>query len=188
MPVPPTAPQAAEHLPHADTAAAFRDAMRRVASSVMLVTTRDAHGVPHGMAASAVIPVSMDPPALLVAINQSAGLHPTLSAQGRFCVNLLASAHRPLLDAFSQSARRQERFATGDWHSGPSAPPCLASSPAAVMCELDQRVDYGTHSLFIGRVIDVHLAEGSADPLVWFNGAGVAVSSPRVDMHGPAAS
>lgn len=160
----------------ADVAAAFRDAMRRVASSVTLITTRDEDGLPLGMAASAVIPVSMDPPSILVAVNRTAGLHPALSAHGRFCVNLLAGSHHPLLGAFAQSSRRAERFVAGDWQDGCDSLPYLASAPAAVCCEVDQRIDYATHSLFIGRVIDVRLADDHLDPLVWFNGSGAAVS------------
>lgn len=167
---------AASPLNAIEVATAFRDAMRRVASSVTLVTTRDAEGFPHGMAASAVIPVSMDPPAILVAVNRGSGLHPALSEQGRFCVNLLAGTHHPLLGAFSQSSRREERFVTGDWQDGSDALPCLSSALAAVLCEVDQRVEYATHTLFIGRVTDVRLADGHPDPLVWFDGAGVAVS------------
>lgn len=165
-------------------ALAFRDAMRRVASSVTLVTTRDAQGTPHGMAASAVIPVSMDPPSLLVAVNRSAGLHPALSAEGRFCVNLLAGEHHPLLGAFSQSSRRAERFASRDWDVDADALPCLSTAPAAVSCEVDQRVDYGSHTLFIGRVTGVRLAGRHAEPLVWFDGAGTGLSRP----HAPARS
>jgi flavin reductase (DIM6/NTAB) family NADH-FMN oxidoreductase RutF len=162
----------------AQLATDFRDAMRRVASSVTLITTRDAEGAPHGMAASAVIPVSMDPPSILVAVNRNSGLHPTLSAEGRFCVNLLASEHQPLLGAFSQSARRAERFTSDDWGDGSDALPNLATSPAAVSCEVDQRVDYGSHTLFIGRVTGVRLTGEHHEPLVWFEGAGTSVA-PR---------
>ena len=160
----------------ADVANSFKDAMRRVASSVTLITTRDADGSPHGMAASAVIPVSMDPPAILISVNRSSGLHPTLSTHGRFCVNLLSGSHHPLLGAFAQSSRRAERFVTGDWEDGSDTLPFLTSAPAAVTCEVDQRIDYATHTLFIGRVTDVHLADEHLDPLVWFNGSGVGVS------------
>ena len=84
----------------------FRLAMRKVASSVTIVTTRDAAGMPHGMAASGVIPVSMDPPSMLVAINRSASLHPVLQASRRFCVNVLADHQHHLLAPFSQSGLR----------------------------------------------------------------------------------
>jgi flavin reductase (DIM6/NTAB) family NADH-FMN oxidoreductase RutF len=157
-------------------AADFRTAMRRIASSVTLVTSRDPAGNPHGMAASAVIPVSMDPPSMLVAANQSSGLHPVVQSTGQFCVNLLAESHLDLLQPFSQSARRSERFASGDWREGVNSLLYLCSAPAAVFCELDHYVDYGTHTLFIGRVTGVRLYNQEVDPLLWFNGASASVS------------
>lgn len=167
-----------EPAPSVAVPAAFRDAMRRVASSVSLITARDAQGAPHGMAASAVIPVSMEPPSMLVAVNRGSGLHPIVSATGRFCVNILADAHRPLLDAFSQSSRRAERFTIGPWREDSHSLPRLESAPAAVSCVVEQSIDYATHTLFIGRVTQVHLAQGRREPLVWFGGGAVAIHPP----------
>jgi flavin reductase (DIM6/NTAB) family NADH-FMN oxidoreductase RutF len=157
-------------------AADFRTAMRRIASSVTLVTGRDVDGTPHGMTASAVIPVSMDPPSMLVAANQGSGLHPVVQSTGKFCVNLLGESHLDLLMPFSQSSRRGERFASGDWQEGANSLLYLRSAPAAIFCELDHHVDYGTHTLFIGRVTGVRLYGHAVDPLVWFNGASAGVS------------
>lgn len=157
-------------------AADFRNAMRRIASSVTLVTSRDSDRTPHGMAASAVIPVSMDPPSMLVAANRSSGLHPVVLETRCFCVNLLGEAHQELLEPFSQSTRREERFTAGDWQEGPNSLLYLASAPAAIFCELDHEVDYGTHTLLIGRVTGVRLFDADIDPLLWFNGAGARVS------------
>ncbi|WP_175687383.1 flavin reductase family protein [Burkholderia multivorans] len=160
-------------------AADFRNAMRRLASSVTLVTSLDEYGAPHGMAASAVIPVSMDPPSMLVAANRSSGLHPVVRSRGSFCVNLLADNHQELLLPFSQSARRTERFAAGGWREGYASLLYLPSAPAAMFCELDQEIDYGTHTLFVGRVMSVRLYDEECDPLLWYNGAGTSVSRPR---------
>ncbi|MFM0295048.1 MULTISPECIES: flavin reductase family protein [Paraburkholderia] len=157
-------------------AADFRTAMRRIASSVTLVTGRDLGGNPHGMAASAVIPVSMDPPSMLVSANQGAGLHSVVQSTGKFCVNLLGESHLDLLLPFSQSSRRTERFASGDWYEGTDSLLYLSSAPAAIFCELDHHVGYGTHTLFIGRVTAVRLYDREVDPLVWFNGASAGVS------------
>ncbi|WP_053063913.1 flavin reductase family protein [Caballeronia mineralivorans] len=154
----------------------FRIAMRRIASSVTLVTSRDSHGNPHGMAASAVIPVSMDPPSMLVAANRSSGLHPVVQSTGHFCINLLGESHLDLLPPFSQSSRRSERFASDEWREGTSSLLYLTGAPAAIFCELDHHVDYGTHTLFIGRVTGVRLFDQDVDPLLWFNGASAGVS------------
>jgi flavin reductase (DIM6/NTAB) family NADH-FMN oxidoreductase RutF len=160
-------------------AAEFRNAMRRIASSVTLVTSLDNDGNPHGMAASAVIPVSMEPPSMLVAANRSSGLHPVLQLSRQFCINLLGENHQDLLLPFSQTSRRSERFASGEWREGNGSLRYLASAPAAVFCHLEQQVDYGTHTLFIGRVTAVRLSDMEIDPLLWYNGAGTGVSHAR---------
>ena len=61
----------------------FRDAMRCMASTVSLVTAHDARGH-HGMAASAVISVSADPPSMLVAVNHGASIHSVISLEAPY--------------------------------------------------------------------------------------------------------
>lgn len=179
MPSPSRAPALADL-----SAGEFREAMRRLAASVMIVTTRDTEGHPHGMVASSVIPVSMDPPSMLVAVNRTAGLHPALSASGRFCVNLLADHQHHLLTPFSQSGLRVQRFRSDDWSDAwPPASdrlPWLPQAPAAIECEVDLVTDYGTHTLFIGRVMSVHCPVATPDglaPLVWLAGERAALTA-----------
>jgi flavin reductase (DIM6/NTAB) family NADH-FMN oxidoreductase RutF len=167
------------------TPAVFRDAMRRLAASVMIVTTRDAEGQPHGMVASSVTPLSMDPPSMLVAVNRSAGLHPVLMQSRRFCVNLLGENQHEQLTPFSQTALRAQRFRADDWRDAWSSDaerlPWLAGAPAVVDCAVDLATDYGTHTIFVGRVLSVQCvtpASGSAPPLVWMAGQRAALSLP----------
>jgi flavin reductase (DIM6/NTAB) family NADH-FMN oxidoreductase RutF len=161
----------------------FREAMRRLAASVMIVTGRDVEGQPHGMVASAVIPVSMDPPSMLVAVNRNAGLHPVIGASRRFCINLLGDQQHHLLAPFSQTAQRTQRFRSDDWHDAWSSDlerlPWLAGAPAVIDCAVDLATDYGTHTLFIGRVLSVQCtpaATAAAAPLVWLAGQRAALS------------
>jgi len=51
----------------------FRAAMRLLASGVALVTTCDDKGAPCGIAMTAFMSLSMEPPSLLLAINRTAG-------------------------------------------------------------------------------------------------------------------
>jgi flavin reductase (DIM6/NTAB) family NADH-FMN oxidoreductase RutF len=154
--------------------AAFKAAMRSVASAVTLVTSRDRHGLPHGMAASAVISVSMDPPSFLVAVNRTAGIHPVLMASQRMCVNYLADEQRHLLEPFSRSDLRPQRFASADWRNVIDAIdgrlPWLPQARAAVFGDIDRAVEYGTHTLFIARVTDVALPNRDQQPLIWVAG------------------
>ncbi len=143
--------------------------MRCMASTVTLITSVQ-DGVPFGMAASAVTSVSMDPPSLLIAVNRSASIHPVLLATGRFCVNVLGADQADVVAPFSNSARRHERFQGGDWATDEGGLPYLASAPCAVSCTVDARLDYGTHTLFVGQVDRVALGPRQL-PLVWLEGA-----------------
>ncbi len=166
---------APEDVKPAEMPLAFKDAMRQIAASVMLVTARDVDGEPHGMVASSVIPVSMDPPSMLVAVNRNAGLHPVLKRTQRFCVNLLGDHQHALLMPFSQSALRDQRFAGDGWSDIRSADterlPWLRGAPAAIHCRVETELDYGTHTIFIGRVMSVRCEPMEPGlPLVWLAG------------------
>ena len=88
--------------------------LRGLPGPVALVTTVDPVGAaPQGMLASAVIPVSMDPPSMLVAINRSASMHPTLAAAGRFCINVLGTSQADVLALFSKPGYDLNEIANG---------------------------------------------------------------------------
>jgi len=75
-----------------DARAAFLAAMRKVAATISLVTTRE-NGSAHGMTATAISSLSADPPAILVCIKRSASIHGPLCRVKWFCVNLLGEQH-----------------------------------------------------------------------------------------------
>lgn len=184
-------PSTAPHDPgQAAMPAGFCDAMRRLASSVMIVTTRNLQGQPHGMVASSVIPVSMDPPSMLVAVDRDAGVHPVL-LQSRRCVNLLADHQHPLLAPFSQSALRALRLRSDDWCSAwshdPELLPWLPCAATVIDSAVDLAASYGTHTLFVGRVPGVHCAAsmaGAAAPLLWLAGQRASLATaPERGQH-----
>ena len=163
----------------------FKDAMRRLASGVSLVTSGTPDGGHAGLIATSVVSVSMDPPTLLVCVNQSSSAHPVIEASGAFCVNLLASQDRGLVDIFGSSARREERFKVGAFEPTGSGPLRLATALAAIECRVVEAFAYRTHTLFLGEVAGIHLAPANRmDPLVYMNKTFHALSSPdQVDAR-----
>ncbi|NYT23680.1 flavin reductase [Alcaligenaceae bacterium] len=166
-----------------DPSGGFREAMRRLAASVTIITARDEEGRPHGMVASAVIPVSMEPASMLVAVNRSASLHPVLVRTRRFCVNILGCQQEDLLAPFSQSALREHRFRSADWHGATGAEhrvlPWLRTASAVIHCDVDWTADYGTHTLFVGLVQAVQCPEAAHEtyPLVWLAGRKASITT-----------
>ncbi len=57
---------------------AFRAVMGRFASGVTIVTATDESGEDHGMTVSAFASVSLEPPLIVVCIDQTASMHDTL--------------------------------------------------------------------------------------------------------------
>ncbi|WP_206996227.1 flavin reductase family protein [Trinickia mobilis] len=155
---------------------AFKAALRGMASSVCVITTCDEAGKPHGMAASAVVSVSFDPPSMLIAVNDSASIAERLKAKRAFCINVLTSDHGPVVEAFSSSAMREHRFASQQWVRGTRGLPYLRTAQASIFCEEDGSLRYGTHTVFIGRVFEVALGN-TTGPFVWHNGTRVEIQT-----------
>lgn len=165
------------HHADADVAQQFRLAMRRMAATVTILSTADDAGLPHGMAATAVSSVTMDPPTLLVCVNRSASLHAPLLARRRFCVNVLATRHEGLVGAFSGKLSGQERFALGDWGTDAATSlPYLRDAQCNLFCEVQGVVPVGTHVVVLARVSAASSHERVA-PLLYVDGA---LTAPRL--------
>ena len=148
--------------------AAFRNAMRRLAATVTIVTTEEG-GRWHGMTATAVTSVSADPPSLLVCVNQSASLHAPLLESGRFGVNLLRACHTELCGIFSGQRDGQERFTFGEWRTDELGLPYLSDAQASLGCTVELKMPYATHTIFIGRVDSVRIFD-EVTPLIYQDG------------------
>lgn len=149
---------------------AYRDGMRLLPAGVCLITSQHG-GEWGGMIATAVTSVSAEPPTLLVCVNRSASLFAMLEASGSFCVNVLATAAVPLVEQFSSSARRAERFQTGTWSTLPSGAPACGDALVAFDCRVAKVVDWHSHAIFLGEVGAVLRPAGSAEgaPLLYMD-------------------
>lgn len=154
----------------------FRDAMRRLAGSVTVVTVDLGGDERHGTTATAVTSLSMEPPSLLVCFNRDSRLHGMLGAADRFCVNLLHIDNVEVASLFSSPVSSAERFAGGKWRTPKGGAPALADAQSSIQCVKVQQIDYGSHSIFIGRVLSV-ANRAAIEPLVYCNG-GYASAQP----------
>jgi flavin reductase len=152
----------------------FRLAMRRVASTVAIVSAHHG-GERHGTTATSVTSISMDPLSLLVCFNQMSRLHYFLHRQNRFCINMLHTSNLDVAKIFSSNATAAERFATGDWRTDAEGVPYLANAQANLFCGKEQEINYGSHTIFIGRVLQA-LTREDVSPLVYRDGRYSAVA------------
>lgn len=155
----------------------FRGAMRRLASGVALVTTAGADGRPFGIAMTAFMSLSMEPPAMLLAINRNASLCDPLLKQGRFAVNILDRQQGEQCQAFV-AAPVTERFSVLSWDMADDGIPRLNGALATVVCSVGHADLFGSHMVVQGLVEAVNLSDG-IDPLIYLDGryGGAALQS-----------
>ena len=154
--------------PSMDVSCGLRDAMRRLASGVAVVTAIGPGG-PTGMAATSITSLALDPPSLLLCVNRQASLHAYLAEASAFCVNLLSHAQRDVAAAFGGAVDRPLRFMIGDWSKDDAGVPRLDNAQANISCVVDRLIPHGTHTIVIGAVRGVHTS-GPVAPLIYQDG------------------
>jgi flavin reductase (DIM6/NTAB) family NADH-FMN oxidoreductase RutF len=146
----------------------FREVMGCLAGGVTVVTARDAEGDPRGFTATAVCSVSLDPPLVLVCVGRDAHTLEAIRASGRYALNFLRSGDTPNSDRFAGS--EGPKFQGLEWAAAPSGSPLLPGALAWVECEVEQEVEAGDHTVFIGRVTQGRVEPPDGAPLVHFGG------------------
>lgn len=148
---------------------AFIGAMRRVATSVTVVTT-DGPGGRHGATVSAFSSVSADPPTILVCLKSESRIARAVWANGTMCVNVLpqSSAHIAKRFAGHDDAVVGDRF-DGIDHRGPRGEPPTIDGATVFFCSLTQNIVAGSHVIMVGEVQNVR--DGMTEPLAYLGGA-----------------
>lgn len=133
----------------------FRAAMGNVAAAVSVVTTFH-DGAPHGTTVSAFSSLSMDPPMLLVSLDNRSKLLAKLSVGSRVGVNVL-SAHQDQV-ALRFAGKGDDKFLDVPWQLEDGAP-ALSDRHAWVAITVARLVEAGDHTLVLG---DVEAADTSS--------------------------
>lgn len=148
-------------------AAAFRRALSRFATGVVIVTTRDHAGRRHAMTVNAFSSVSLDPPLVLFCLGKTAFHVNAFAGAQAFAINVLAADQQGLSDRFAREV--EDDFADlateGLLTGSPVLPGCLAT----LDCRTEARHEAGDHLIVVGRVSAIgQTAEDGGDPLLFF--------------------
>lgn len=147
---------------------AFRAAMANLSAAVNVVTTDGPHGLA-GMTVSAACSVTDDPPTMLVCLNRSSGSHPVVLANGRLCVNVLATDQQELAVHFAGAThvRTSQRFGHGSWDFRTHGVPVLQDALASIVGRIVTEHVHGSHSVAFVEVEAVSVRADSG-ALVYF--------------------
>ncbi|WP_052418152.1 flavin reductase family protein [Pseudooceanicola atlanticus] len=137
----------------------FRSTMGLFAGAVTLITT-GAGGDRRGLTATAVCSLTDSPPSLMVCVNTSSGTCDAIAENGRFSVQLLSDEDQDLALRFAGATGvvGADKFLEGDWIECRGGQPRLTSALASISCVVDGQNTVGSHSVFIGRIVEVCLA------------------------------
>lgn len=144
----------------------FRRALRRFATGVTVVTV-DHDGELHGMTASSFASVSLDPPLILVCLDETSRTRALILEKGTFAVNILADDQEGLSRSFSR--RGTKPFDELSHHAGSTGDPLLDGAIAWLECRLEQMVGAGDHDIFVGEVLACGDRDGT--PLLYYDQA-----------------
>jgi flavin reductase ActVB len=146
--------------------AVFRGAISRLAAGTSIVTMCDQHEHKLGLTATAVTSVSLDPPLVLVCVDNRARTAAALKAHTPFIVHFLAADQESLARRFASPI--PNKFDGVSHHLTANGCPQLEDVLASVECVPYQVYPGGDHTIVIGRVIEVHVGDDDMLPLVYF--------------------
>jgi flavin reductase (DIM6/NTAB) family NADH-FMN oxidoreductase RutF len=126
----------------------------RIPNALVLVGSA-AGGERNAMTASWVSQVSMEPVLVAVAVDRDALTHRLIGEGGCFTVNLWDAADTKVFVRFSRPAR-DDGTSLNDRrvHAATTGAPVFDEALAWLDCSLRHRFDLGTHTLFVGEVVD----------------------------------
>lgn len=144
----------------------FRMAMARFPGAVTIVTAQ-VGSERRGITATAVCSVTAEPPSVLVCLNRRTGTFAAVAETGKFNVNLLAGDGGEVAMRFAGQGgvTGEDKFAAGNWVKDQRGLPILRDSIVSLSCDVTERMETGSHFVFIGEIIAIETGEGA--PLIY---------------------
>lgn len=143
------------------TADALREALAGWPAGVTVVAVR-AEGRVHALTVSAFMSVSLSPPTVLVSLGPNASAAPYLDPGTELVISLLAGDQKGIASRFADT------FPVGPSPFPPEGLPVVADALASLVCEVEDVLVRGDHTLVFAGVREVRRGR-SAPALVWRN-------------------
>ena len=137
---------------------AFREAMAGVTTPVTVVTSI-ADGGPHGTTVSAFASLSVDPPMVLLALDQHSQLLEVITASRRLGVNVLGAGQSALATTFAKKGAVKSISDVTTWELDHHVPR-LPGAAGWLACEVVDLVKGGDHVIVLGAVVAAETTDG----------------------------
>lgn len=146
-------------------------AVHRQYPTGVTVVTACVDGKPYGLAVNAFSSISMEPPLVLVCVNESSNSYGPVFASDHIGINILAANQVSVAGTFAKSGG--DKFAELDWSLSGLGVPLIDGVAGHFELEVKYKIPAYSHTIFIGQVVEAS-SSGEA-PLVYqagkfFNG------------------
>lgn len=145
----------------------YRSAIGHFASGVAVVTATGERGHA-GMTTNAITSLSLEPILLLVCFENTSRTLPVVRDSERFAVNVLRGDDLELSRVFASKVVPQHKF-TAVTHNVDHGVPVLNDALAWFVCDLEELIERGDHTIGIGSVASFGYDDGGS-ALVFFRG------------------
>lgn len=155
----------------------FRSVLGHAPTSVVVVTGRNADGVPFGITIGSFVSVSLDPPLVGFLPGLSSRSWQAIRESGRFCVNVLSASQEDLCWKFAKEG--DDKFSGVAHTISTLGNPVLEGCVATIDCTIEAEHEAGDHWFVVGRVDSMSHADAADNAMVFFRGKVVAANYPN---------
>lgn len=146
----------------------LRSAMRQWATGVSIVTT-SVDDISHGMTVNSLTSISLDPPYVMVSLEQSTRTHRMVKTSGFYAVTILSAGQQQISDCFAgRHTEHEDRFSGVETFTIQTGAPFITGGLVFLDCVVVSTIDAATHTLFIGEVVALKYGQ-PGDPLLYYN-------------------
>ena len=146
----------------------FKASCAKWCTGVSIVTSTDRDGRDFGLTLNSVTSVSIDPPLLLICLDNNSATLEAVKSKNCFCINILSSDQEELAARFALSS--DDKFVGLQPKRGELDVPVLAGCVISLECKLEAIHPGGDHKIIVGQLKNVVAGKSSAKPLVFING------------------
>lgn len=143
--------------------------MGKFATGITVITALDENGTPQGMTVNAFTSLSLDPPMLLVCLDNRSSTLRHISRTRMFCVNILSAEQENVSRSFARGGD-VDKFEGIPYELGPEGVPMLEGCLAHVVCGLRKTVEGGDHLVLFGDGLYLSVNRPEAAPLIFYGG------------------
>jgi flavin reductase (DIM6/NTAB) family NADH-FMN oxidoreductase RutF len=130
---------------------ALRTLFREIPSPVAVVTV-DASGQAAGLTVDSLVPLSLEPPLVGLALRRHAALHELVREAGTFGVSILGSGQEQVAQHFARGVPPIGLWIGVETTAGDLGAPLIEGALGWLECRLASEVEAGDHTFFVGAV------------------------------------